>query len=36
MVSLLELAEITEDGVKFKSPYDGSECMMVSHHVFGI
>ena len=23
MVSLLELAEITEEGVKFKSPYDG-------------
>ena len=23
MVSLSELAEITEDGVKFKSPYDG-------------
>ncbi len=30
MVSLLELAEITEEGVKFKSPYDeNSECMMV-------
>ena len=25
MVSLLELAEITEDGVKFKSPYDGDQ-----------
>jgi queuine tRNA-ribosyltransferase catalytic subunit len=24
MVSLLELAEITEEGVKFKSPYDGN------------
>lgn len=24
MVSLLELAEITEEGVKFKSPYDGT------------
>lgn len=23
MVSLLELAEITEEGVKFRSPYDG-------------
>lgn len=23
MVSLLHLAEITEEGVKFKSPYDG-------------
>lgn len=28
MVSLLELAEITEEGVKFRSPYDGSECML--------
>jgi len=28
MVSLLELAEITEEGVKFKSPYDGSECLL--------
>ena len=29
MVSLLELAEITEEGVKFKSPYDGMKinCM---------
>lgn len=24
MVSLLKLAEITEDGVKFKSPYGGN------------
>lgn len=28
MVSLLDLAEITEEGVKFRSPYDGSECML--------
>ncbi|KAI9551619.1 hypothetical protein GHT06_021952 [Daphnia sinensis] len=28
MVSLLDLAEITEEGVKFKSPYDGSECLL--------
>ncbi|CAG4990541.1 unnamed protein product [Parnassius apollo] len=28
MVSLLKLAEITEEGVKFKSPYDGSEVML--------
>ena len=28
MVSLLDLAEITEDGVKFRSPYDESECML--------
>lgn len=32
MVSLLELAEITEDGVNFKSPYDGSECMLTPEH----
>lgn len=24
MVSLLKLAEITEEGVKFQSPYDGT------------
>ncbi|KAL7636741.1 UNVERIFIED_CONTAM: hypothetical protein RMT77_012495 [Armadillidium vulgare] len=28
MVSLLKLAKITEEGVKFESPYDGSECML--------
>ena len=28
MVSLLELAEITEEGVKFRSPYDNSEKML--------
>ncbi|XP_014216555.1 queuine tRNA-ribosyltransferase catalytic subunit 1 [Copidosoma floridanum] len=28
MVSLLKLAEITEEGVKFKSPFDGSESML--------
>lgn len=28
MVSLLKLAEITEDGVKFRSPYDDSEIML--------
>jgi len=28
MVSLLELAEITEEGVNFKSPYDDSMCML--------
>ncbi len=28
MVSLLELAEITEMGVKFKAPHDGSEMML--------
>jgi len=28
MVSLLKLAEITEEGVNFESPYDGSKCML--------
>lgn len=28
MVSLLQLAEITEEGVKFQSPFDGSESML--------
>lgn len=28
MVSLLKLSEITEEGVKFQSPYDNSECML--------
>ena len=28
MVSLLHLAEITEQGVKFQSPHDGSEMML--------
>lgn len=28
MVSLLKLAEITEEGVNFESPYDGSMCML--------
>lgn len=28
MVSLLQLAEITEEGVKFQSPYDNSEKML--------
>ncbi len=28
MVSLLKLAEIAEEGVKFRSPYDDSECML--------
>ncbi|XP_033220819.1 queuine tRNA-ribosyltransferase catalytic subunit isoform X1 [Belonocnema kinseyi] len=32
MVSLLQLAKITEEGVKFKSPYDGSECMLTPEH----
>ena len=32
MVSLLDLAEITEEGVKFKSPYDDTECMLTPEH----
>ena len=32
MVSLLKLAEITEQGVKFRSPYDDSECMLTPEH----
>jgi len=28
MVSLIELSEVTEDGVHFKSPYDGKEVML--------
>ncbi|EZA50132.1 hypothetical protein DMN91_000702 [Ooceraea biroi] len=32
MVSLLHLAEITEAGVKFKSPYNESECMLTPEH----
>ncbi|XP_046403957.1 queuine tRNA-ribosyltransferase catalytic subunit [Ischnura elegans] len=32
MVSLLKLAEITEEGVKFNSPYNGSECMLTPEH----
>lgn len=32
MVSLLELAKITEEGVKFKSPYNESDCMLTPEH----
>lgn len=32
MVSLLQLAEINETGVKFVSPYDESECMLTPEH----
>ncbi|XP_071454302.1 queuine tRNA-ribosyltransferase catalytic subunit [Hetaerina americana] len=32
MVSLLKLAEITEEGVKFNSPYNNSECMLTPEH----
>ena len=32
MVSLLDLAEITEEGVRFRSPYDETECMLTPEH----
>ena len=32
MVSLLKLAQITEEGVKFTSPYDNSEMNMTPEH----
>lgn len=32
MVSLLDLAEITEQGVKFKAPHDGSEMLLTPEH----
>ena len=32
MVSLLKLAEITEEGVKFESPHDGSEMLLTPEH----
>lgn len=32
MVSLLKLTKITEEGVNFTSPYDGSECMLTPEH----
>ena len=32
MVSLLDLAEITEEGVRFRSPYDDTECMLTPEH----
>jgi len=28
MVSLLALSEVTEEGVKFQSPHDGSDMML--------
>ena len=36
MVSLLELAEITEEGVRFKSPHDGSLMMLTPEHSMSI
>ena len=28
MVSLCKLSEVSEEGVNFESPYDGSKCML--------
>ena len=36
MVSLLKLAEITEEGVKFQSPHDGSEMLLTPEHSIAI
>ncbi|KAH8293252.1 hypothetical protein KR018_004791 [Drosophila ironensis] len=32
MVSLLQLAEIDENGVNFRSPFDNSQCMLTPEH----
>ena len=32
MVSLLQLAEINEEGVEFESPYDKTKCMLTPEH----
>lgn len=32
MVSLLQLAEINEQGVNFKSPFDNSQCLLTPEH----
>lgn len=36
MVSLLHLAEITEEGVRFESPVDGSPMMLTPEHSMAI
>ncbi|EDQ92416.1 uncharacterized protein MONBRDRAFT_4956 [Monosiga brevicollis MX1] len=36
MVSLLHLAEITEHGVSFQSPHDGSQMMLTPEHSIGL
>ncbi|XP_078686700.1 queuine tRNA-ribosyltransferase catalytic subunit 1-like [Branchiostoma floridae x Branchiostoma belcheri] len=36
MVSLLKLAEITEEGVKFQSPHDGREMLLTPEHSMAI
>eukprot|EP00055_Hartaetosiga_balthica_P012654 m.62185 g.62185 ORF g.62185 m.62185 type:complete len:440 (-) comp8020_c0_seq1:1159-2478(-) len=32
MVSLLDLSEVTEEGVKFRSPHDGSDMLLTPEH----
>ena len=36
MVSLLHLAEITEEGVTFQSPVDGSQMLLTPEHSMAI
>lgn len=36
MVSLLQLAEINEDGVNFTSPFDDTQCMLTPEHSMAI
>ena len=36
MVSLLHLAEITERGVAFKSPHDGSDMLLTPEHSIAV
>lgn len=36
MVSLVELSEVTEEGVKFKSPYDGQEILLTPEQSIAI
>ncbi|XP_058864041.1 queuine tRNA-ribosyltransferase catalytic subunit 1 [Acipenser ruthenus] len=36
MVSLVELSEVTEEGVRFRSPYDGKEILLTPEESIGI
>ena len=36
MVSLVELSEVTEEGVKFRSPYDGKEILLTPEQSIAI
>ena len=36
MVSLVELSEVTEKGVKFRSPYDGKEILLTPEQSISI